>query len=296
MNELYYKNAGVKTRVLNLFRKTLRNRFFEKRLISSRKGSFLSKLIPPHYLYKKGSWRTYDREGIRLKLDISRAVDHHTYFDYPDKGFDNFLTLIKENAIVLDIGANIGTTTLKLAKKANKGKVISYEPSKPTFERLRENVAMNNFANIFPQNTGIGDSIAEFPLHNIDVTNPGMNRIIQDQSRIPDGIPAETIRITTLENSMRAIGIDKIDAIKIDVEGFEYQVINGSLELLKKNKPFLFIELIDDNLKNNNCNANQFVGLLRALNYKIVQPASMNPFGDNHDFSNCAFDILCFPN
>ena len=151
MNELYYKNPGKKTRVLNFFRKAFKNIFFEKLLTAVRKPSFLSRLIPPHYLYKKGSWRKYKRKGIKLKLDISHAVDHHTYFNYPDKGFDNFLSLIKENAIVLDIGANIGTTTLRLAQKATRGKVVSYEPSKNTFGKLPANVGMNDFDNIIVQ-------------------------------------------------------------------------------------------------------------------------------------------------
>ena len=95
---------------------------------------------------------------------------------------------------------------------------------------------------------------------------------------------------------MRTIGLTKIDAIKIDVEGFEYKVLKGSEGLLKKDHPLLFIELVDDNLKNNNSNANQLVDLLKQLNYKIVRPGTLSAFGDHYDFSNCAFDILCFPN
>src|ERR1700741_2536564 len=121
MSEVYYKKQSAKTRFLNSIRRLFRNSFFEKMLIGVNKSSVLAKLIPPHYLYKQGSWRKYDRNGIKLKLDISRAVDHYTYFNYPDRGFDNFLALIKENAVVLDIGANIGTTALKFAQKASKG-------------------------------------------------------------------------------------------------------------------------------------------------------------------------------
>jgi FkbM family methyltransferase len=296
MNEVYYKKQSTKTKFFNFFRKLFRNGFFEKMLISVNKNAVLAKLIPPHYLYKQGSWRKYDRNGIRLRLDFSRAVDHYTYFNYPDKGFDNFLALVKENAVVLDIGANIGTTALKFAQKASKGKVVCYEPSKATFARLTENVAMNDRRNIFPQNKGVGDTIAEFPLHNVDPSNPGMNRIIKDAGQVPEGVQAEMIHITTLEHSLQETGVVKVDAIKIDVEGFEYDVLKGSAGILKKDKPFLFIELVDDNLKNNNSTANQLVNFLKGLEYKIVQPATMEPFAGNYDFSNCAFDILCFPN
>lgn len=292
----YHTNISVKTKFLNQFRKIFMHGFAEKfllkKIISSKSNSLWLKVIPPEYLYPVNSWRLYERNGIKLKLDISNVVDHLKYFAVCDTGFEHFIKKIQPDYTILDIGGNIGLTCLEFAKKAFNGQVICFEPSASNFKRLKENVALNDFKNITLVNAGIGDIAGQFSLYNVVDSNPGMKRILN--SGDVENFESELISIDTLQNQMNRLNIKEVHAIKIDVEGFEFKVLQSAAFMLVKNKPILFIELDDSNLKDQNSSASQLVNYLKDFNYKVYNAQVPNiPLDNNLNYTNCHFDIIC---
>lgn len=295
-NYAYYSNLSFKTKFLNRLRTFFiagnAEEFLLKKILASNTKTLWHKAIPPEYLYPKNSWRTYDRNGIKLKLDISNVVDHLKYYSFKDQGFENFIKKIQPNFTVLDIGGNIGVTCLEFAKKASSGKVIVFEPSPTNYKRLTENIGLNSFNNIIAINKGIGDIAGQFSLYNVVDSNPGMKRIMDNANT--ENFESETIVIDTLENQLQSLHTDVVNAIKIDVEGFEFKVLQSAANILSKHKPVLFIELDDSNLLGQKSNAKEMVQFLRDHQYNIYNAQDMStPLGEDFNYSNCHFDIIC---
>lgn len=287
-----------KTKFFNIFRKILTIPIFEKIflffLLKRPRLIFLDKLIPPAVLYKKESMRIINRIGIKYRLDISDYVDHFFYFGYEDESY--YLTILKdirEANVILDIGANIGITSLFFASLNSKGKIYAFEPHPDTFQRLVENIQINNFENIRTYPMGAGSKNETRILDEVDNHNSGMNRIIGIDSGISSGKKITTIALDTF---FLPGDIPKVDFIKIDVEGFETEVLKGAKEIIRLHKPVLFIELDDNNLRDHGSSAEDLIVFLENLGYEKIYRsdnfesvyAGLNVI----DFTNCHFDII----
>lgn len=145
--------------------------------------------------------------------------------------------LIKEDDIVLDIGANIGYHSVHFANYAAKGHIYSFEPSPDTFRILSKNC--KPYSNISPINIGIGETerMATFHFasdHAYSGFKDTGNKVI---------IGCKDLQIVSLNKWVKQQDLKNIDFIKIDVEGFEIQVINGMSEVIVQHKPTLFVEI-----------------------------------------------------
>lgn len=146
---------------------------------------------------------------------------------------------VDSNNICFDIGANIGAISFALAKEVQPdGKVFSFEPGPFIYQRLINNLQLNNEYKeiITPINIGLSDNEGCLSW-NEDTGNRGNAGCIDIKK---DG--SIKIKVTTLDNFMTEKKIQKVDFIKIDVEGMELEVIMGGLETLKKIKPIIYFE------------------------------------------------------
>ncbi|MBK7885894.1 MAG: FkbM family methyltransferase [Bacteroidetes bacterium] len=287
----YQIKKTPKTKFINLFRTVFTLPLFEDALValtSKSRSPLLRKFVPPNYLYKKESFRTITRENIKYKLDISNVVDHYLYFGLEDPVYTSVLETIQNAKTILDIGANIGTTSLYFASLNAKAKIISFEPHPDTFKRAEENIKLNSFRNIELLNIGLGEQKAELKLYEVNENNPGMNRILAEETNLPYKI----IQVDLLDKIMEEKSIPPVDFIKIDVEGFEYSVLKGGVNTLK-NKPVLFIELDDNNLRENNSTAEELIKLLYTIGYsRFYRADTSEAVSTTTDFSHCHFDLI----
>lgn len=292
----YHLYLSPKTKILNFFRKFFIFSGSDKLLAhltrNGKMDSLASKLVPPNYLYSPGTFRKCNIGGINFLLDLSETNGHSNYYSLDD-GYKILFSSINEGMNVIDIGANIGAITLQIAKKISKnGRVFSFEPSPYNFKQANRNISLNNFSNIKLVNQGLGNRRETAFLYNVNPNNRGMLRLLQENDETKPYEKEEVI-IDTLDNSMEKFSIPKPDFIKIDVEGFEYKVLQGAHGTLNKYKPILFIELVDNNLLEQKSNPKELIQYLKRLNYKIVNAQSNEEVDENYDFTNCHFDILC---
>jgi len=151
---------------------------------------------------------------------------------------------------------------------------------------------LNDFKNIITSNTGIGSVAGQFKLFNLVDSNPGMKRILTDEQS--ENLESEAIVVDILESQLEKLNITAVHAIKIDVEGFEMEVLKSATVILKKYKPLLFIELDDNNLKDQQSSAMLLIKYLIELNYKIYNALdTARHLEPNKEYSNCHFDIIC---
>ena len=287
----YHLKQTPKTKFLNLFRFFFTFPLFEKFLVprvQNNSSSFFKKLIPPDYLYKKGSFRYVTRDGINYKLDISNVVDHYLYYGNKEADYQSVLETIKKSGVILDIGANIGSISLYFASINSNAQILSFEPHPDTFSIAKENIKLNTFNNIKLLNIGLGEVKDVLKLYEVNKNNPGMNRIIAEEKKLP----FKQIEIDTLDNVMLKNNITKVDFIKLDVEGYEYSVLKGGINTLYS-KPVLFIELDDNNLRENNKCAKELISLILSTGYKEIYRAdNLTQITLDTDFSNCHYDII----
>lgn len=252
--------------------------------------SIVGKLAPNYTAYAPGTMREATRDGIRIRVDISDFMGYMAYFGFADEANSEYFSLLKPGSTVLDIGANIGMTVLNSARRLGpQGRVIGFEPDPFNFARLKDNVALNKFSNISVENIGLGEDEAVLKLHMQTANNRGGNRINMHATE-----DFSLVSIRRLDDFIKAEGVETIDAIKIDVEGFELKVFRGAKVVLCRYRPLLFIELDDDNLRAQGDSAAALISFLVDCGYtNIVQAGSSAAVTASDEFTHCHFDIIC---
>jgi FkbM family methyltransferase len=181
---------------------------------------------------------------IKIGDKMYSVVSDDAYLDGIGKNFepqmvDLFGSLIRKDSIVLDIGANIGLTTILFSELAER--VISFEPSPTTFNLLVENVSQANSQNVRLLNYALGAEKIES-----EITYSPANRaggFVSNQTKASTGHVIERIQIIKLDDAFAEYKLPRVDFVKIDVEGFEKFVIQGARKVLDKFNPVVVMEL-----------------------------------------------------
>jgi len=166
---------------------------------------------------------------------------------------------IKVGNITVDVGANIGLHTLNMARiVGNTGRVFAFEPDPSNFEILEKNVKINNYQNIILEQKAVGDKHGRTTLYQSD--NPGNHRLFPLTKQAKGQIQVE---LTSLDKYFTDSNLaNKINFIKIDVEGFEFSVLKGMKNILKNNKK---IKILFENMQINTIEAG--FTPIKVLNY-----------------------------
>lgn len=128
-----------------------------------------------------------------------------------------------EPRLILDIGANVGATSVYLAHRFPRARIFSFEPVEQNFALLQANV--RPFPNVTPVNAGLGAENGEFEILASDsVGNFGGFSLHAAGS---DGSRRQTVRIRAVADAFRDLGIDHADLVKIDTEGHEFEILHA---------------------------------------------------------------------
>ncbi len=174
--------------------------------------------------------------------------------------------------VVYDIGANVGIITLFFARCVGEnGLVVACEPVPSTAARLKENVRLNRLNNVRIYEYAIGDTCGEFEIGftqeaiGIATLNREVMKRYEGSYRLTL-IPVKTI---TLDELIRQENLPYPHFIKIDVEGFEYQVLKGASTVLSEAHPQIFLEIHGANRENYHANVYRLYDLLEQYGYNI---------------------------
>jgi FkbM family methyltransferase len=155
---------------------------------------------------------------------------------------------------VLDIGGSYGFFALFLSKLVgDKGSVFSFEPDWESFARLNNNILINRKRNIIPVPLCISDISSGFIKWQSFPNQPWKNKILDNSSTAQTQI-YNIVPVTTVDNFVENNNIvNKIGFIKIDVEGAEHEVLQGSIKLLRETRPLILCELHGEEIGNRVC-------------------------------------------
>ena len=152
-----------------------------------------------------------------------------------NKIYERFYTF-KKGDVVIDVGANIGIFSVSVAGKVgSNGCVIAVEPEPNTFHLLSMN--SSRYGNIIPIPKALGNRIGLLKLF-ISQSNPGGHSFkkVEYEDRFT------LVEVTTLDKLVEDVRINKVDFIKIDTEGFELEVLEGTKKTLTTFYPHLALE------------------------------------------------------
>lgn len=152
-----------------------------------------------------------------------------------------FLKIIKQGDICWDIGANIGFYTCLFASRVeDTGSVGAFEPAARTCDYLHKNVSLNQFLNVTVVNKGLGDEVEQRHLYYSEAAlAEGTASLKYANGRTA----SERVILDTIDNLIRELPIPNF--IKIDVEGYQLEVLRGGEYCLKTHAPLLMAELKD---------------------------------------------------
>ncbi len=150
-----------------------------------------------------------------------------------------FRSLINKEQVILDVGANIGCTAILFGDLGKQ--VFGFEPSPTTFSYLQKNLQAAGCANVNPVNFGLGKENGSFELTFAKSNRSG--GFVSNLTKASQGHQVEKIRIVQGDDYIKETGLQHIDFIKIDVEGFEKNVMEGLAQTIQRDKPVVVLEL-----------------------------------------------------
>lgn len=249
------------------------------------------KILPSNLDYKKNVIRRKTINGINYDLQLCQWMEYALYFGIEDENKLPLYNLIKRDAVVFDVGVNFGETLLNFAQLAGiNGKVYGFEPMNYIYKKCLHNMSLNHFKNIVIENLAISDSNQSLIINEPSNSNSGGTYVLKTiENQLTDNL----VKAITLDEYIRIAKIEKVDVIKIDVEGFETNVLLGAVNTLKRHKPTLYIEVCDENLKRGNSSSIELITFLENLNYQITQPGSNIKITFENIMGYPHTDIIC---
>ncbi len=180
--------------------------------------------------------------------------------------FLHFAGMLKDGDTVLDIGANIGAMSVHLARKLPHSRIWAFEPipvNVKTFKRVIRHFALNNVTLV---EQALGDHTGEVEMvlpvqHKAKLH--GLSHVVHESISDFNSGQHFKVKMARLDDYPGLRDAPSISGIKLDVENFEYFVLKGAIELLKRHKPIIYAELWD-NQNRQNCFA-----LMKSIGYSI---------------------------
>lgn len=162
-----------------------------------------------------------------------------------EESFYKFLNL--KGKVIVELGANLGVYTIYFSNAAGKnGKVYSFEPNPVVFQLLEKNIYKNCCENVRLFNFGIGESDSKL----IFVSKRFVNETGSFDKSIQEKLKGDTFGYKSWDIDIKKLDFlmdieikDKIDFMKIDIEGMEEEALLGSKELIRNNLPEIYVEV-----------------------------------------------------
>ena len=170
---------------------------------------------------------------------------------------------------MVDCGANIGVLSIEWARyMTGWGKVISFEAQAKIFYALAGNIVLNNCLNIDAFHAAVGDKVGTMAIPELNYLLPSSYGGLDLEERPNNMNIGQKIDYNKTINvdlkTIDSLALERVDFIKIDVEGMEEAVLEGAKVTIDKLKPILFIEVLKSNPDTIHKN-------LSSLGYEIFQ-------------------------
>jgi FkbM family methyltransferase len=198
---------------------------------------------------------------------------------------------VDDGATIIDVGANIGTTAIMMSRTIPRARIIAIEPTPAGFACIEKNILANKIPNCQLVQAAAGDRAGSTLFHQSTYI-AGSHMVSADHPTIHQEEHAIRVPITTIDDIVDQYDLDRVDFIKIDVEGFEPAVMRGAIRTIERFQPAFFIEFNAFTIAAyGDGNPRAFLNYLRA-----TFPALAYDRGDERILIRTDLDALAFLN
>jgi FkbM family methyltransferase len=187
------------------------------------------------------------RGGFAYDLDLSQGIDFAIYLGiYERRTRAALRRLVKRDALVLDIGANIGAHTLTLAELVGPaGRVLAFEPTDYAFTKLSRNLALNPelARRVTAHHCFLAGTDADAVPSAIYSSWPLASEDGLHAKHLGREMKTETARARSIDSVLAEVADRPVSLVKLDVDGFECDVLKGATKLLTETRPVFVMEL-----------------------------------------------------
>lgn len=205
----------------------------------------------------------------------------------PDHELNFFLQQIERPGVIIDAGANLGITSLLMAKKNPDCQIIAFEPVPDNFYCLRKMIRLFGSGNIKVYNAALADTSGSLFMSQpteLGVRMHGLSRVIDWSGNDQHSLKVSALCLHELPDIQPPV---TWVGMKIDVENFEWNVLKGGAEVIRKARPLIYCEIWD------NPGKNRTFELLYELGYSpfVLIKGQLEPFKGQP-----ALNFFFFPN
>jgi FkbM family methyltransferase len=198
------------------------------------------------------------RPGPMMVLTNDFYVGHaiEVYGEYCPAEWAALRQLVRPGMNVIEVGANMGSHSVDLARACAPGIFYAFEPQPRLFQIMAGNLALNEIGNALVYPDGCGEAEGEAVLPWIDYDKERANFGALSLAESGDGL---RVRIRTIDS----LGLEQCGLIKIDVEGFEPRVLRGAAETIRRCRPGLYVE------NDRGANQQEVIDLIAGHDYRL---------------------------
>jgi FkbM family methyltransferase len=196
---------------------------------------------------------------------------------------------------MIDVGANDGLFTIFAAQRVGrKGRVFAFEPSTREFARLQANMQMNRLRNVKAVAKAASNETGFLQLKICEYGHEGLNTL-GDFAYAVKQSGTQLVEVCRLDEFLQMENLNRLDLIKIDVEGAEYKVLQGTEGTIRNFRPIILLELFDKALRYQGNSEAQVLQFLLDLDYKIYDFSARTGTLVASDFKRHSENIVASP-
>ncbi len=243
------------------------------------------------------------RNDVNFEIDLREGIDLHLFLfgGFQKHVYSNPLLTLTDDAVIFDVGGNVGVMSLFFAKMAPGGMVYAFEPTDYALKKFSKNLELNpELAKRIKLNQCfIYSSIEDEP--ELEAFSSWMLTGNEKRHSVHQGIAksAENIAAITLDYFVEQKGVTQLDLIKIDTDGYELEVLKGAKKLLLNLKPKVIFEIGQYIMKEKNISFADYFSLFSDANYKIINTKGIKVTIGNYKKlipKNGTVDLIAMPN
>lgn len=221
----------------------------------------------------KGDATITVRNGVKYALDLGEGIDFAIYIGRYETSTTNALKrLVRPGMTVLDIGANVGVHALLIGSLVgDSGKVLAVEPTAFAIGKLRQSLSLNpGFAGqVEAVQAFLGPEEAVSAPAAIYSSWPLRGGADLHEKHLGQPMATEGVTSISVDALLAAKNIPHVDLVKIDVDGFECQVLAGALKVMERDRPTFVMEVSPYVLEERGSSLDQFLGFFTRLGYSF---------------------------
>jgi FkbM family methyltransferase len=216
---------------------------------------------------------------VQMNCDLTKYIQRQLYFfgSYELTESRLWERFSRQASVIFDVGANVGLYSILAGLNNSLAAVHAFEPTPELQSRLQANISLNGLQNIVVNTLAVGKQrgIAQLNYcYGSDRSNEGMNYISDAKPNASEVLPVRTI---SLDEYCQERQIERIDLLKVDVEGGEYDVLFGAKDLLDhKAIHYVFIELVEWAANRSSHSTLEIKRLLENAGYRLYDFDGVN--------------------